>query len=84
MLGFTGKPTLDGYELVALAIDSAAAKAGLKPGDVVTRIDTKPVVGPDDVQIALAEKDAGQEVTLEISRTSAIQQVKAILAPRMP
>lgn len=84
MLGFTGKPTLAGYELVALPAESAAAKAGLKPGDVVTRIDTKPVVGPDDVQIALAEKDAGQEVTLEISRASAMQQVKAILAPRVP
>jgi S1-C subfamily serine protease len=84
MLGLAGKPTLEGYELAALPADSAAAKAGLKIGDRVTRIDTKPVVGPDDVQLALAEKDAGQEVTIEISRASATQQVKAILAPRAP
>jgi len=84
MLGLAGKPTLDGYELAALVADSAAAKAGLKSGDRVTRIDTKPVVGPDDVQLALAEKDAGQEVTIEISRAGAAQQVKALLAPRVP
>ena len=48
------------------------------------RIDAKPVVGPDDVQLALAEKDAGQEVALEIMRGGAAQQVKAILAPRVP
>ena len=84
MLGLAGKPTLDGFELAALVADSAAAKAGLKSGDRVTRIDAKPVVGPDDVQLALAEKDAGQEVTIEISRGGAAQQMKALLAPRVP
>lgn len=84
MLGLSGKPTLDGFELAALGADSAAIKAGLKPGDLVQRIDAKPVVGPDDVQLALAEKDAGQEVALEIMRGGAAQQVKAILAPRVP
>ena len=84
MLGLSGKPTLEGLELAALDADSAAAKAGLQAGDRVTRIDAKPVVGPDDVQLALAEKDAGQEVTLEISRAGAARQVKALLAPRTP
>ena len=84
MLQLSGKPTLDGLELLAVDADGAAAKAGLKSGDRITRIDGKPVVGPDDVQIALAEKDAGQEVAIEISRSGAVQQVKALLAPRAP
>ena len=84
MLGLAGKPTLEGLELVTVDVDSAAAKAGLKLGDRVTRIDARPVVGPDDVQLALAEKDAGQEVTLDITRAGAAQQVKALLAPRTP
>jgi serine protease Do len=84
MLGLSGQPTLEGFELAALDADSAAVKAGLKPGDLVQRIDAKPVVGPDDVQLALAEKDAGQEITIEVSRGGAAQQVKALLAPRVP
>jgi S1-C subfamily serine protease len=84
MLGLTGKPTPEGLELAGLAADSVAAKSGLKNGDRVTRIDARPVVGSDDVQLALAEKDAGQEVTIEIFRTGEMLQVKALLASRVP
>jgi putative serine protease PepD len=70
--------------LAEVSKDGPAALAGLKAGDVVTRIDGRPVVGEDDIQQALAERDAGQEVTLDYKRGEAAAQVKVKLTPRVP
>jgi len=82
VLGADGKPSKDGLVIEQVAKDSAAAKAGLQSGDILKSIDGKAVLSPDDLQIALAEKDGGQEVTIDIVRVGAPQQIKTTLAPR--
>jgi S1-C subfamily serine protease len=83
-LGLAGKPTLAGLEVTEVLPDGPAAKAGIQRGDLVTRIGDKPVVGHDDVQIALAERDAGQAVTIQLSRGESAITATATLGPREP
>ena len=79
-LGITGVAKPDGLELSQ--VTGPAAKAGLQVGDLLLKLDAKPVVSSDDLDMLLAEKDPGTEVTLEFRRASAMQQAKATLAPR--
>lgn len=48
--------------------DSPAAKAGLKVGDVITRFDNQVVGTYADMKKLLLEKDAGDEVPVELKR----------------
>jgi S1-C subfamily serine protease len=58
--------------------------AGLAPGDVVTRIEGRPVVSDEDLAQALAERDAGQEIAVDYSRAGTAAQTRLKLAPRVP
>ncbi len=51
-----------------VAPDSAAAKAGLKPGDVIIEIDGKPVRMHAQVMHALGTKYEGDKVTVKVRR----------------
>lgn len=82
VLGAEGKPSKDGLLIENVVADSPAAQAGLRAGDLLKSMDGKATFSPDDLQAALAEKDAGQEVTIELVRGGASQSVKATLAPR--
>jgi S1-C subfamily serine protease len=83
-LGLTGKSGKDGLLIEEVAKDSPAAKAGLKVGDSLKAIDGKPTPGPDDLRTQLSERDAGQEVTLEMVREGTVQTIKATLQARWP
>lgn len=48
--------------------DSAGAKAGLKVGDVVTRVAGEPVGDPMDLVVQVAERARGEALRLEIVR----------------
>lgn len=48
--------------------DSAAAKAGLQAGDVVTAVGSRPVARRLDVELALLGRRRGEEVNLEVNR----------------
>jgi S1-C subfamily serine protease len=84
MVGLFGRGQTTGYELTEVSKDGPAVQAGLKAGDVITRIDGRPVAGDEDLQQALAERDAGQEVTLDYKRGDTAAQVKVKLLPRVP
>src|SRR5262249_23920762 len=47
--------------------DSAAAKAGLKPGDEILKVDAQPIAGFNQL-VAQVKPNPGREVTLEIRR----------------
>jgi serine protease Do len=47
---------------------SPAHKAGLKPGDIITEYDGRPVAKTDDLPRAVAETPVGKDVTLRIIR----------------
>lgn len=48
--------------------DSPAAKAGVKAGDVITRVAGREVADADDVHDALAGVEAGRQVTVTVQR----------------
>jgi serine protease Do len=51
-----------------VATGSAAARAGLRPGDVVTEVQGKPVTTPAELANALEKLTSGQVVRLKIVR----------------
>lgn len=70
-------------DLIVEKIDSpAVAAAGLKPGDVVISCEGRALFTPTDLAQAIEQKDAGQEITLEIERAGAKQTVKIKLERR--
>lgn len=65
--------------------DSPAAKAGLKAGDCIVKLDSKPVESADDLHRALMDREQGknQDVTLTIVRDRKQQTLTVhIEAPR--
>jgi serine protease Do len=51
-----------------VATGSAAARAGLRPGDVVTEVQGKPITKPEELASALEKLTSGQVVRLKIAR----------------
>lgn len=80
--GLVGSGDPAGYKLSEAT--GAAAQADLRASDVIVRIGGQPVVGPDDVQLALSERDAGQEVVIDFLREGVAMQAKLTLTPRLP
>ena len=75
----------DGGVLVAgVTTDSPAAKAGLKAGDVITKVNGDAVNDTGDLMEALADVKDDGAVTLEIVRDRKASTVKATLEPRRP
>ncbi len=57
-----------GVLVAAVAADSAAARAGVKAGDVITTLDKTTVRTSDDLRRLLGERRVGDRVTLAIVR----------------
>ena len=60
--------------------DSPAAKAGLKPGDLVVAVDGKPIADAQDLRNAQGLKPLGTTLALDVDRGSQHLQVSAKLA----
>jgi S1-C subfamily serine protease len=54
--------------VVDVQADSAAAKAGLRTGDLITKINGRSVESGADIQAALAQIRAGQSYLIELTR----------------
>ena len=63
---------------------SAAAKAGLKPDDVVTSLGDKAVANPAELRRAIQEAGTGKEVTLKLARGNDQLEVKVLLGEAPP
>jgi Do/DeqQ family serine protease len=63
---------------------SAADRAGLRKGDVITALNGTPVTDPNSFRNAIAGTPPGTEVTLTIKRGGAEQQVRATLGEFTP
>jgi putative serine protease PepD len=60
--------------------NSAAAKAGLQQGDVITQVDGKPIDDANDIVAAVQAGTVGQKMTLEFTRDGVKKQVTVTLA----
>jgi serine protease Do len=63
--------------------DSAAAKAGVQPGDAITQLDGKPVADAAALREAIAALEIGAKAVIEIDRAGAKQPLEAALG-RLP
>ncbi len=69
-----------GVQVATVSAGGPADKAGIKPGDILTKINGVPLTEPDDL-IALVRKYApGESVTVEVRRTNGPQSVPVTLA----
>src|ERR1700680_1430406 len=71
---------------VLLQVDpqSAAERAGLKPGDLVTELDGTPVRDAADLQLRLALLRIGEVAEFAVSRPGGAVTVRAAMAEREP
>ena len=69
----------DGALVTSIAPNSAAAKAGLKSGDVITKINGEPVLESADLSTRIGLAKAGDKVTLEVWRDKQAHTMTATL-----
>ena len=70
-----------GVLVASVQPDSAAAKAGLKAGDVITAVNGKAVTSPGELVAALPSSEASADVTLTVIRDKKEMSLKATIVP---
>jgi serine protease Do len=79
MLGVTTEKADKGVEIQNISKESAAAKAGLKEGDVIIKIDDKKIEDPDDLSTAVKAHKPGEKVNITYLRDEKEQKATAEL-----
>jgi putative serine protease PepD len=84
LLGVATQPSTDGNGAEVADVDpgSAAAKAGLQAGDVITKVDGTAIDTPDTLAGAIAAHQAGDKVTVTYTRDGASHQVEVTLGAK--
>lgn len=77
MLGVTTEKTEIGVRIQDITKESGAEKAGLKEGDVITKIDDKKIEDPDELSKVIREHKPGDKVTVTYLRDKKEQKVTA-------
>lgn len=81
-LGVVFSATDDGFEIGRVVDGSAAAKAGLKAGDVVTKMDGKTYDALAELAAALRARSAGDKVKFTLTRDGKERTVDVTLGQR--
>ncbi|RYF81298.1 MAG: PDZ domain-containing protein, partial [Chitinophagaceae bacterium] len=68
MLGVVTEGDEKGAEIVTVNTESAADKAGLKKGDIITKIDSRKIDATDDVTDAIRAHKPGDKVSITYLR----------------
>ena len=80
MLGVVTEGDDRGAEIQSITKESAAEKAGLKKGDIITKIDNKKIESTDDVTEAIHSHKPGDKVDITYLRDGKEQKVTAELS----
>jgi len=72
-------PASSGILVTEVVAGSPAAKAGLKPGDIVVKAGDRAVAGPEDLTLALRDSKPGDRRTLEVLRGGKRERVSVTL-----
>ena len=59
-----------------------AEKAGVRQGDTVTKVDGKAITDPDGVADAIASREPGDRIEVEVTRAGAQQTLEITLGTR--
>lgn len=82
-LGVNTEKTGDGAKIVEeVSKESAAGKAGLQKGDIITKFDNKKIEGPQSLYEAVNSKKPKDEVQINYMRDGKEKNVKATLGER--
>jgi serine protease Do len=79
MLGVTSEKADKGVEIQSITKESGAAKAGLKEGDVIIKIDDKKIESPDDLSATVKAHKPGDKVSITYLRDDKEQKTTAEL-----
>jgi serine protease Do len=79
MLGVVTEKVDEGVEINEVTKESAAAKAGLKSGDIITKFNDTKIEDPDDLSAAVRKQKPGQKVTISYLRDKKEQKATAEL-----
>ena len=84
LLGVTTQQAQDGKGVEVAQVDpgSAADKAGLQEGDVITKVDDTVIDGPDTLGGVIAGHNPGDKVSVTFTRDGASQTVDATLGTK--
>lgn len=81
-LGVTTEKTEKGAEIQEVVKGSAAEKAGLKKGDIITKIGDETVEGPEELSDLIGFKKPGDEIKISYLREGKKSTAKASLGKR--
>jgi len=74
----------EGILVVSVDDDGPAAKAGVKAGDVLTKIDGKAVTDSEDVRREVGALESGKEATLTLQRDGHTLDLKLTVGGKVP
>lgn len=81
-LGVSTEKADDGVKITNVSDGSAAAKAGLKEGDIITKVGDKKITGTEDLLDAINARKPKEDVTISYKRDGKTTNTKATLGER--
>lgn len=81
-LGVTTEKTDGGVKITDVSKGSAAEKAGLKEGDVITKIGNKDITDEDDIFEAVNDRKPKEDIAISYKRDGKAADVKATLGEK--
>lgn len=79
LLGVVTEKDEKGAIITSVSKESAAEKAGLKEGDIITGVNEQAIAGPDDLIAAIGKQKPDDAVDVEYLRDGKSKKVKATL-----
>lgn len=77
-----GLEDAQGIAVLSVATNGPAARAGIRPGDVLRAMDGEDLRSPEDLLTSLRQRDPGDEVEVELARGGETQNVSVVLSDR--
>ncbi|MBY0537059.1 MAG: PDZ domain-containing protein [Chitinophagaceae bacterium] len=78
-LGVSSEPTEGGAKIITVSENSAAEKAGLKTGDIISKVNDIPIENQEDLAAAIGKFKPEDEVTISYKRDGKAAEAKAKL-----